>query len=68
MKSSFLFAHYAAAGIIAQKSGEILFISSVAGLQGYAGEAVYSASKLARISALRRRWTPSCASTTSRWA
>ena len=49
MKSSFLFARYAAPGMIAQKSGEILFISSVAGLQGYAGEAVYSASKFAQI-------------------
>jgi 3-oxoacyl-[acyl-carrier protein] reductase len=35
--------------MIAQKSGEILFISSVAGLQGYAGEAVYCASKFAQI-------------------
>ena len=32
-----------------QKGGEILFISSVAGLQGYAGEAVYCASKFAQI-------------------
>jgi 3-oxoacyl-[acyl-carrier protein] reductase len=49
MKSSFLFARHAAPGMIARKSGEILFISSVAGLQGYAGEAVYSASKFAQI-------------------
>jgi 3-oxoacyl-[acyl-carrier protein] reductase len=49
MKSSFLFARQAAPGMIAQKSGEILFISSVAGLQGYAGEAVYCASKFAQI-------------------
>ena len=49
MKSSFLFARGAAPGMIAQKSGEILFISSVAGLQGYAGEAVYCASKFAQI-------------------
>jgi 3-oxoacyl-[acyl-carrier protein] reductase len=49
MKSSFLFAHYAAPGMIEQKSGEILFISSVAGLQGCAGESVYSASKWAQI-------------------
>jgi 3-oxoacyl-[acyl-carrier protein] reductase len=49
MKSSFLFARHAAPVMIAQKSGEILFISSVAGLQGYAGEAVYCASKFAQI-------------------
>jgi 3-oxoacyl-[acyl-carrier protein] reductase len=49
MKSSFLFARAAAPGMIARKSGEILFISSVAGLQGCAGESVYSASKFAQI-------------------
>jgi len=49
MKSSFLFSRHAAPLMIAQKSGEILFISSVAGLQGYAGEAVYCASKFAQI-------------------
>jgi NADP-dependent 3-hydroxy acid dehydrogenase YdfG len=49
MKSSFLFARYAAPVMIEQKSGEILFISSVAGLQGYAGEAVYCASKFAQV-------------------
>ena len=47
MKSSFLFARHAAPPMIAQRSGELLFISSVAGLQGYAGEAVYCASKFA---------------------
>jgi len=49
MKSSFLFARHAAPLMIEQKGGEILFISSVAGLQGYAGEAVYCASKFAQI-------------------
>ena len=49
MKSSFLFTRHAAPGMIAQKGGEILFISSVAGLQGYAGEAVYCASKFAQV-------------------
>ena len=49
MKSSFLFARAAAPGMIEQKSGEILFISSVAGLQGCAGESVYSACKWAQI-------------------
>jgi NADP-dependent 3-hydroxy acid dehydrogenase YdfG len=49
MKSSFVFARHAAPVMIAQKGGQILFISSVAGLQGYAGEAVYCASKFAQI-------------------
>jgi 3-oxoacyl-[acyl-carrier protein] reductase len=49
MKSSFLFTRHAAPVMIEQKGGEILFISSVAGLQGYAGEAVYCASKFAQI-------------------
>jgi 3-oxoacyl-[acyl-carrier protein] reductase len=49
MKSSFLFSRHAAPVMIEHKSGEILFISSVAGLQGYAGEAVYCASKFAQI-------------------
>ena len=49
MKSSFLFTRHAAPGMIEQKGGEILFISSVAGLQGYAGEAVYCASKFAQV-------------------
>ncbi|MEO6982252.1 MAG: SDR family oxidoreductase, partial [Edaphobacter sp.] len=49
MKSSFLFARHAAPSMIEQKSGTILFISSIAGLQGYAGEAVYSATKFAQV-------------------
>jgi NADP-dependent 3-hydroxy acid dehydrogenase YdfG len=49
MKSGFLFSRYAAPLLIGQKSGTILFISSVAGLQGIAGEAVYCASKFAQV-------------------
>jgi NADP-dependent 3-hydroxy acid dehydrogenase YdfG len=49
MKSGFLFSRYAAPLLIEQKSGTILFISSVAGLQGVAGEAVYCASKFAQV-------------------
>ena len=49
MKSSFLFTRHATPVMIEQKGGEILFISSVAGLQGYAGEAVYCASKFAQV-------------------
>ena len=49
MKSSFLFARHAAPVMIEQKRGDMLFISSVAGLQGAAGEAVYCASKFAQV-------------------
>lgn len=48
MRSGFLFSRYAAPHMIAQKSGVILFISSVAGLQGVAGESVYCATKFAQ--------------------
>lgn len=49
MRSSFLFARHAAPVMIAQRSGTLLFISSVAGLQGSAGEAVYCAAKFAQV-------------------
>jgi NADP-dependent 3-hydroxy acid dehydrogenase YdfG len=49
MRSSFLFARHAAPVLVAQGGGTMLFISSVAGLQGYAGEAVYCAAKFAQV-------------------
>ena len=49
VRSGFLFSRHAAPLMIAQRSGIILFISSVAGLQGIAGEAIYSASKFAQV-------------------
>jgi len=49
MKSGFLFSRHAAALMIAQRSGTILFISSIAGLQGTAGESVYCAAKFAQV-------------------
>jgi 3-oxoacyl-[acyl-carrier protein] reductase len=48
MKSSFLFSRHAVPYMIARQSGTLLFISSVAGLQGAAGEAVYCATKFAQ--------------------
>ena len=48
MKSSFLFSRHAAPIMIEQKSGTILFISSVAGLQGVPGESLYCATKFAQ--------------------
>jgi NADP-dependent 3-hydroxy acid dehydrogenase YdfG len=49
MKSGFLFSRHAAPLMIAQRSGTILFISSIAGLQGTAGESVYCAAKFAQV-------------------
>jgi NADP-dependent 3-hydroxy acid dehydrogenase YdfG len=48
MRSGFLFSRYAVPHLIEQKSGTILFISSVAGLQGAPGESVYCATKFAQ--------------------
>jgi 3-oxoacyl-[acyl-carrier protein] reductase len=49
VRSGFLFSRYAAPVMIAQQSGTILFVSSIAGQQGYGGEAVYCASKFAQV-------------------
>ena len=49
MRSTFLFARHAAPIMIDQQSGTILMISSVAGQQGFAGEAVYCATKFAQV-------------------
>jgi len=49
VRSGFLFSRHAVPVMLEQKSGEILFISSVAGLQGAAGESVYAATKFAQI-------------------
>jgi NADP-dependent 3-hydroxy acid dehydrogenase YdfG len=49
MRSGFVFSRHAAPRMIAQRSGTILFVSSIAGLQGYAGEAVYCATKFAQV-------------------
>jgi len=49
MRSTFLFTRHAAPVMIAQKSGTILMISSMAGKYGFAGEAVYCATKFAQV-------------------
>jgi NADP-dependent 3-hydroxy acid dehydrogenase YdfG len=49
MRSSFVFARFAAPHLIAQRKGTLLFISSVAGLAGAANESVYCATKFAQI-------------------
>jgi NAD(P)-dependent dehydrogenase (short-subunit alcohol dehydrogenase family) len=49
MRSSFIFSREAAPYLIAQRSGTMVFISSVAGLHGTGNEAVYSATKFAQV-------------------
>jgi 3-oxoacyl-[acyl-carrier protein] reductase len=49
VRSGFVFSRHAAPLMIEQKSGTILFISSVAGLTGVGGESVYSATKFAQV-------------------
>lgn len=49
MRSSFLFTRAVAPHLIVQRSGALIFISSVAGLAGAANETVYSASKFAQV-------------------
>jgi len=49
VRSTFLFTRHAVPLMIAQSRGTILMISSVAGKYGFAGEAVYCATKFAQI-------------------
>jgi NADP-dependent 3-hydroxy acid dehydrogenase YdfG len=49
MKSGFLFSRYVAPLMIKQHDGLILFVSSMAGVYGFPGEAVYCATKFAQV-------------------
>ena len=49
VRSTFLFTRHAAPVMIKQGSGTILMISSMAGIYGFAGEAVYCATKFAQV-------------------
>lgn len=49
VKSTFLFTRHAVPHMIERKSGTILIISSMAGVYGFAGEAVYCATKFAQV-------------------
>jgi 3-oxoacyl-[acyl-carrier protein] reductase len=49
MRSSFLFARHAVPVMINQQEGLVLLISSMAGVYGFAGEAVYCATKFAQV-------------------
>lgn len=49
VRSTFLFTRYAVPVMIKQGSGTVLMISSMAGVYGFGGEAVYCASKFAQV-------------------
>lgn len=49
IRSTFLFTRYAVPEMIAQKSGTILMVSSMAGIYGFSGEAVYCMTKFAQV-------------------
>ena len=49
MRSGFAFSRVVAPHFIAQRSGCLLFVSSIAGLQGIANESAYCATKFAQI-------------------
>lgn len=49
VRSTFLFSRYVVPHMLERKSGTILMISSMAGIYGFAGEAVYCATKFAQV-------------------
>jgi NADP-dependent 3-hydroxy acid dehydrogenase YdfG len=49
VRSTFLFARHAVPIMLPQKSGTILMISSMAGIYGFGGQAVYCMSKFAQV-------------------
>jgi NADP-dependent 3-hydroxy acid dehydrogenase YdfG len=49
VRSTFLFTRYTVPVMLKQKQGTILMISSMAGVYGFAGEAVYCATKFAQV-------------------
>jgi 3-oxoacyl-[acyl-carrier protein] reductase len=49
MRTTFLFARHVVPVMIKQRSGLVLMISSMAGVYGFAGEAVYCATKFAQV-------------------
>jgi NADP-dependent 3-hydroxy acid dehydrogenase YdfG len=49
MRSSFLFSRLVVPGMVEQRSGTIVFVSSVAGVAGAAKESVYCATKFAQV-------------------
>jgi 3-oxoacyl-[acyl-carrier protein] reductase len=62
VRSTFLFSRHAVPHMLERREGTLLMISSMAGIHGFAGEAVYCASKFAQVGfaqALDRELRPS---------
>ena len=66
VRSTFLFTRHTVV-MLQQKRGTILMISSMAGVYGFGGEAVYCATKFAQVGS-RKRLTGNCDLTASRSA
>lgn len=49
MRSTFLFTHAFLGGMVERKSGNVIIVSSQAGLHGYPGEVVYCSTKFAQV-------------------
>lgn len=49
MRTTFLFTRHVVPVLLAQQSGTVLMLSSMAGVYGFAGEAVYCATKFAQV-------------------
>lgn len=49
MRSTFLFTRHAVPVLLARRSGTIINVASMAGVMGFAGEAVYCATKFAQV-------------------
>lgn len=49
MRSTFLFSHAFVPGMVEQKGGSVIFVSSQAGVNGFPNEAVYCATKHAQV-------------------
>ena len=49
MRSTFIFSHHAVPVLIQQRAGMIINISSMAGVMGFPGEAVYCSTKFAQV-------------------
>ena len=66
VRSGFVFSKAVVPQMMAQESGVIAFISSVAGLAGAPNEAVYCATKFAQVGMAQASSMRNCASTASR--
>jgi 3-oxoacyl-[acyl-carrier protein] reductase len=67
VRTTFLFTRHVVPVMQKQKSGTILMISSMAGVYGFGGEAVYCMTKFAQVG-FAQALDRSCGRAASRWA